>query len=164
MFLAAKIAIAAACKSPMIDLALMKQKLTWIMLHKKLVSVLRDKQSLFERIWTLSLLSSGLGHLRLTAVWWLDGFLDGRALTLSFLVFSSPCFVFSILLSLSLYLKFLFLLFWCIVGPTVGFYPRFKVNCKVLLMTNYLKRFFIWYLLIFTDWYYRGYIWSITLL
>lgn len=51
-FLAAKISIATAWKSPVIDLALMKRKLTWIMLHEKLVSVLRDKQPLFEKVWT----------------------------------------------------------------------------------------------------------------
>lgn len=52
MFLAAKIASASTWKSPMIDLVLMKQKLSWIMLHEKLVSVLQNTQSLFERVWT----------------------------------------------------------------------------------------------------------------
>lgn len=47
MFLAAEIAIVTACKSPVIDIALMKRKLTWIMLNEKFVSVLQDKQPLF---------------------------------------------------------------------------------------------------------------------
>lgn len=59
MFLAAKIAIATAWKIPVIDLALMKRKLTWIMLHETMVSVLRDKQSPFEKVWT-----SWLSYLR----------------------------------------------------------------------------------------------------
>lgn len=40
MFLVPKIAIATAWKSPVIVLALMKCKLTWIMLNEKIVSVL----------------------------------------------------------------------------------------------------------------------------
>lgn len=52
MFLAAKMAIATAQKSPMVDLALLKHKLTWIMLNEKIVSVLRDKQALFNKVWT----------------------------------------------------------------------------------------------------------------
>ena len=42
MFLAAKIAIATALKCPVIDMALMKRKLTWIMLNKKVVSISQD--------------------------------------------------------------------------------------------------------------------------
>lgn len=48
IFLAAKIAVAMAWKSPVIDLALLKCKLTWIMLNEKLVSVLQDRQTLFD--------------------------------------------------------------------------------------------------------------------
>lgn len=49
IFLAAKIAVATAWKSPVIDLALLKCKLSWIMLNEKLVSVLPDRQTLFDR-------------------------------------------------------------------------------------------------------------------
>lgn len=52
MFLAAKIAIAAAWKSPVIDMAIIKCKLTWIMLNEKIVNILRDKQSPFDKTWS----------------------------------------------------------------------------------------------------------------
>lgn len=52
IFLAAKIAIASAWKSPIVDIALMKRKLGWIMLNEKIVSILNDKQPLFEKIWS----------------------------------------------------------------------------------------------------------------
>lgn len=50
MFLAAKTAIATAGKSLVINLALMKRKLIWIMLNEKIVSVLRDKHFQFEKV------------------------------------------------------------------------------------------------------------------
>lgn len=52
MFLSAKIAIASAWKSPAIDIALLKRKLSWIMLNEKIVSVLRDRQAVFDRVWS----------------------------------------------------------------------------------------------------------------
>lgn len=52
IILQAKIAIVPAWKNPTIDIALMKRKLTWIMLNEKILRVLRDKQPLFEKIWS----------------------------------------------------------------------------------------------------------------
>lgn len=52
IFLAAKITIATSWKSPVIDIAFMKHKLTWIMLNEKILSSLREKQFLFIEIWS----------------------------------------------------------------------------------------------------------------
>lgn len=43
MFLAAKISI--------VDIAVMKHKLIWIMLNEKLLCILQDKQTKFKDIW-----------------------------------------------------------------------------------------------------------------
>lgn len=51
IFLVAKIANTTAWKSPAVNLALLKLKLTWTMLNKKIVSVLWDKQALFDKVW-----------------------------------------------------------------------------------------------------------------
>lgn len=45
-------AIAIARKSSVIDIALMKWKLTWVMLNEKVVSVLGDEQPTFDEIWS----------------------------------------------------------------------------------------------------------------
>lgn len=50
MFLGAKITIATEWKGPVVDLAVMKQKWTWIMLNKKLGSILKDQSSRFDRV------------------------------------------------------------------------------------------------------------------
>lgn len=44
-------AIAKACKSPDVQIAATKNKLSWIMLHEKLASILQDKQSKCNKIW-----------------------------------------------------------------------------------------------------------------
>lgn len=64
MILPAKIAIVTAWKSHFIDIALLKRKLMWIMLNEKNVSVLQDKQPLFDKIW-----SPWLAYLQVPDVW-----------------------------------------------------------------------------------------------
>lgn len=50
-YLAVNIAISTAWKKPLVDLEVMKCKLTWIMTNEKLVSVLQDTSPQFERVW-----------------------------------------------------------------------------------------------------------------
>lgn len=51
MFLAPKISIATTWKNSVVDLAVMKRKLTWIMFNEKLVSILKDRSSRFDCVW-----------------------------------------------------------------------------------------------------------------
>lgn len=51
MLLAAKIFIAKAWKSYVVDISAPNNNTSWIMLHKNLASILKDKQKGFEKAW-----------------------------------------------------------------------------------------------------------------
>lgn len=135
MFLAAKIAIV---------LALMKWKLSWIMLHKKIVCPVgqtiliwkdMDPLALILRHWTPEVYT-GL----------MAGWDSGRGALTQFLF---PCFLLFTLFFLfsfhpSLFLSYLFYFSDALSTLWLDLYPRFKVNCKVLLMMNYPRRFFLY--------------------
>lgn len=46
----AKITIVQARRSPMINITLVKHKISWTMINEKLTSILRDKQTKFEKV------------------------------------------------------------------------------------------------------------------